>query len=361
MVTTSYSPTAVSDGASDLAKRYMWVDAAKGIGITLVVIGHVLRGLVSSNLLAWSDAARFADHWIYSFHMPLFFFLSGLFLIRSTKKPWKDFAIEKVRTLAYPYFVWSIIALSIASLLGSAVNHPFSFTDLTLILYSPIDQFWFLYVLLILSLSISALLRLPIKPWSLLLIAILIYPGILPISFDWGVLAETSIYGIYAALGLAVGATVDPGKFLANVDPAKLGMIAFGGLLVSLAAGWPDLPYRAALAPLFAIDGILAVVATSVFATKIRLAQPIVFLGRHSLEIYVAHTIASAAVRITLLRLAHISDPALHLLLGTLAGLFFPVALAVFFQRVGFRYGFSLPDSSIAPAMINPAPGPKAI
>lgn len=44
--------------------RIEWIDVAKGIGIILVIMGHTFQlDLVSP---------------IYAFHMPLFFFLSGL-------------------------------------------------------------------------------------------------------------------------------------------------------------------------------------------------------------------------------------------------------------------------------------------
>jgi fucose 4-O-acetylase-like acetyltransferase len=73
------------------SSRLTWVDTAKGFGIILVVLGHALRGLVSSEILTSTPLVRFADDWIYAFHMPLFFFLSGLFLFRSTSKAWADF------------------------------------------------------------------------------------------------------------------------------------------------------------------------------------------------------------------------------------------------------------------------------
>lgn len=50
-------------------KRLLYIDIAKGIGILLVALAH-------NGTAAY---APFLHHWIYSFHMPLFFFLSGLF------------------------------------------------------------------------------------------------------------------------------------------------------------------------------------------------------------------------------------------------------------------------------------------
>ena len=85
--------------------RLPWVDTAKGLGIILVAFGHVLRGLFNNNIITQTPIAQFVDAWIYTFHMPLFLFLSGLFLFRSTRKPWIEFASDKIRTVAYPYFV----------------------------------------------------------------------------------------------------------------------------------------------------------------------------------------------------------------------------------------------------------------
>lgn len=52
--------------------RLQWIDAAKGIGIFLVVLGHAIRpGMIA---IPWCD---FLFRFIYAFHMPLFFVLSG--------------------------------------------------------------------------------------------------------------------------------------------------------------------------------------------------------------------------------------------------------------------------------------------
>lgn len=75
-------------------KRDDSIDIAKGIGIFLMVVGHT-----TSN--------KIILQWIYSFHMPLFFFLSGVF--HSQGKNYKEFVIKKIKTLLVPYFFFSII------------------------------------------------------------------------------------------------------------------------------------------------------------------------------------------------------------------------------------------------------------
>jgi len=267
--------------------------------------------------------------------------LSGLFLFRSTRKPWKEFTFDKIRTIAYPYFVWSAITITIKSALGGLVTHPYALSDIPLIFYSSIDQFWFLYVLFVLLIAVSVLLKLGATPWPIFGLAVLIYPGLLPIT-SGGLIVATRLMAIYLAIGLIVGVTRDVRTF----SSARVGWLAVcvaGGLMLSSFGGWSALPYPTAIQPALAVSGIGAVVALALLLNKLNIDAAIRFLGRHSLEIYLVHTIGSAAVRIALIKLAYVSDPASHLVLGTLAGLFLPIAVVVFFDRIGFRFGFSLP------------------
>jgi len=56
--------------------RLISIDIARGIGILLVVLGHTLA---EANYHVQNAAVLFLGQLIYSFHMPLFFFISGMF------------------------------------------------------------------------------------------------------------------------------------------------------------------------------------------------------------------------------------------------------------------------------------------
>lgn len=75
-----------------MSKRIEYIDIAKGIGILLVVLGHNDFGYISP----------FGYKLIYSFHMPLFFFLSGYFL--NTSIPFVAFLKKRFNSLLKPYF-----------------------------------------------------------------------------------------------------------------------------------------------------------------------------------------------------------------------------------------------------------------
>ena len=67
---------------------------ARGYGIILVILGHL--------------SLQKANIWIYSFHVPLFFFISGYLL--NDNLALKPFIIKKLKALMIPYFSLGIIA-----------------------------------------------------------------------------------------------------------------------------------------------------------------------------------------------------------------------------------------------------------
>lgn len=60
-----------------LNERIIYLDIAKGIGILLVVLGHLNLEFVFKNI-------------IYSFHMPLFFYLGGVVSFPRNEIPWRN-------------------------------------------------------------------------------------------------------------------------------------------------------------------------------------------------------------------------------------------------------------------------------
>ncbi|PIU40805.1 MAG: hypothetical protein COS99_08790 [Candidatus Omnitrophica bacterium CG07_land_8_20_14_0_80_42_15] len=78
-------------------KRITWIDTAKAFGIFLVILGHQA---IDPNILTW----------IYSFRMPLFFFISG-YLFEPSKYPiFSPFCVKKIRTLIVLYFFFAALS-----------------------------------------------------------------------------------------------------------------------------------------------------------------------------------------------------------------------------------------------------------
>lgn len=84
-------------------KRILWIDALKGFGIFLVTFAH---------LNIWDPL----EAHIYSFHMCLFFFISG-FLFKCNLSI-REYAYKKIRNLLIPFFMWDILSTLLVILLG---------------------------------------------------------------------------------------------------------------------------------------------------------------------------------------------------------------------------------------------------
>lgn len=95
------------------AGRLDWLDALKGFAICAVVIGHVLLGFVENKAFpeANQNMKRIMD-WVYTWHMPFFFALSGftysLSCLNSTSINIKKINI-KTLNLAAVYLCFSIV------------------------------------------------------------------------------------------------------------------------------------------------------------------------------------------------------------------------------------------------------------
>lgn len=88
-----------------MKQRIQWLDIVKGFLILTVMLGHI------------SQTPEWLRIWIYSFHMPLFFFLSGI-TFSIEKYDFKTFIKRKVRTLIVPGVVFELIQIIINIAIG---------------------------------------------------------------------------------------------------------------------------------------------------------------------------------------------------------------------------------------------------
>lgn len=76
--------------------REISVDIAKGFGIILVVFGHTVE--------AWGGDHEILHRFVYSFHMPLFFGISGMYI--STRLNLMSFVKSKLTRFVIPFLFW---------------------------------------------------------------------------------------------------------------------------------------------------------------------------------------------------------------------------------------------------------------
>ena len=83
---------AMKENAITNKNRIDWIDMAKGYGTIAVILAHLAVGKIGV--------------WLYTFHVPLFFFLSGY--VFSSSDTFKTFIFKKSKSLLIPYFSLSI-------------------------------------------------------------------------------------------------------------------------------------------------------------------------------------------------------------------------------------------------------------
>lgn len=128
-------------------KRVLYIDNLKAFAILLVILGHVIQRTdvdYDNNLVF---------RYIYSFHMPLFMFLSGFFV--SEKKSIGNTVRLRARSLIIPFIVWG----GVTSLLVE--------TSLVEIILHPDKGLWFLWDLFFINIFILLCLKLArFKCWN---------------------------------------------------------------------------------------------------------------------------------------------------------------------------------------------------
>jgi uncharacterized membrane protein YcfT len=100
-------------------------------------------------------------------------------------------------------------------------------------------------------------------------------------------------------------------------------------------AGW--------LEPLFAVPGMVMVFSAAMLFSRhgCTVNRFLALLGARSLEIFVAHVIFLAGLRVGLLKLFHTSELSVHLIGATIVGIVGPLMLAFAVERFRFRSVFT--------------------
>ena len=163
-------------------KRLSYFDMAKGLGIILVVYGHIEY---------ISDEMR---GWISSFHMPLFFIIAGMLmsLKNETEQEFKIFAARKWRSVMIPYLWFSLIYFFI-DILNTVLNKidlkTFIDNAIASVTFYGVSVLWFLPALFLSELFACAVIRY-LRKWYLAI----------PVSFAAAILAyfiQIRISGFY--------------------------------------------------------------------------------------------------------------------------------------------------------------------
>lgn len=213
----------------DVAERNEKVDVVKGLAAFTVVWGHVIQYIKGGVSLANDDIIY---NVIYSFHMPLFMWLSGFTVMYSLNKKnigIKDYIVKRARQLLLPFFSWGVVT-SIYSSVGDM--HSSNYLEilgrkLLDLLLTPENGLWFLWVLFWINVVHFALFRSKLN--NKIILALLVVFWLIPIpnycgSNNFKRMVPFYILGMYCQ------------KKLIILDKKNMqkGVILFLGVLISV-------------------------------------------------------------------------------------------------------------------------------
>jgi fucose 4-O-acetylase-like acetyltransferase len=323
--------------------RIVWIDATKGYAITLVVFGHVLGGVTARGWLsgAYGDAPRLIYDYIYSFHMPLFFIISGALGINSIRADPLRAMLSRVGSIAWPYVLWGIIGILLWPVVSQFTLNPtydFNFYEglkggLKGLLLG--QSSWFLWTLFL----TECVLIVALEIISIQMICVL--SAIVFLVFannDLGTLSALIRFMPFLALGALIGRRIDLIKCGSIAASVAVGALLFGALLVLVLLRMNEIPI------LFLCCGIIGSVASLIIAQSLGATWPNLLMakcGAASLVVFLLHPYFQGTAR-ELIFWAMGPSIWWQLAIPTAAGVVGPTLIWLGAERLGLQWLFRL-------------------
>lgn len=322
--------------------RNVSIDIAKGIGISLVVLGH-LNDYFGADI---PGAYKF----IYLFHVPLFFFLSGLFF--KEKERFGDCLKKKFLRLYVPYllanFFFFAVEMTRARLLGDAYDGYLSWGDLFYavcglwpVLSMLSGPTWFILILFRVFI-IYKLLQLLFKGNKYLMLSFCVLAGGLGALFPIG---QYRISQTLAALPFFSLGHVCTADFIDNRRVFTTTKCILFGLVSAIALFFTSLHQMTNIAvnvygsiPLFftgAILGIIMILCLSKLVEKWTVAsKSLSFVGQYTLPILIWHIFVMKVLYTIVEKGLGISGGTILLIVAFLAGILVPIGLSLGYKKM---------------------------
>lgn len=327
-------PAAIAAPAAGSRARLLDIDTAKGIGIILVVVGHV----VSQQVPAGHEWYQHLKTAIYLFHMPFFMYLSGYVLGYAGSDRTEGavrFIARRADRLLLPFFAFGLIIIA-GKMVFSQIVHVDNTQD-GLLAYldglfvhtsrSPATSVWYLYAAFVYALVF----RFVVVPFPRMLPALIVLGLVLTqievesLLYADRVLRHAAFFFIGVWLGQRRG-------LMAELLERRgwLAVALFAALLA--AAQWLANPLIGLAVALAAIP------ALHFAATRLAAANDPVFLffGRYTMAIYLFNTICIGLVKGFGFLVVKWDGNAfyVYVVVLTLAGLFLPVLIRLVIERL---------------------------
>lgn len=223
-------------------KKITYISLLQIIGPIFVVLGHVANnGFISSESAWWV----FSKEWIYIFHMPLFFMISGYLLSYKgylRDRTYGQFILSKVKRLLIPYLIINSIAW-LAMLVWQIIQGSISIT-ITEILMSfikprtnALTYLWFLFALFLVFLASPLLEKLldfkkPICVLITVVLCVVLY--IMPLNTEYFALSDLHKDLLFFVFGCLLG-QIEFEKFVSMMTKYRI-LFIIGAITTSAVA-----------------------------------------------------------------------------------------------------------------------------
>lgn len=178
-----------------------WLAVLQGFSMLLVVMGHVALSNVERDPRWWFVAK--VEEVIYTFHMPLFMFISGYlfyYTCLGPMKPYTRMAASKLKRLGRPFLLFTVVTIALKMAAAPLMNHPFNTNQLVdvfvLFRSNPLGEMWFINTLMVIMLVLYPVLRYFVKGGTpavlILLLSVVVY-YLFPNSFSYYRLNTTAL------------------------------------------------------------------------------------------------------------------------------------------------------------------------
>lgn len=280
--------------------RKKWIDQARGLSIFLVVYGHNFP---------------VNEPYIYSFHVPLFFFIAGMF---HPKKVTIETVKRRAKMILVPYFVWALLLFLFWFFLGrkygdSAVAELSALDNLIGIFYAQGGQdymdwgipMWFLPCIFVVFSLFAAIQK--IRNKVLLNIVVLfvvalgfLWPKTMGLHLPWSLDVALVSVGFYAIGGLLK-------SWLIGLSKLKTAICFVLFLSIHLLTFYfnPEKVdmYRSIYGSelLFFFSGLFGAIAYILFFKLVPIFSFLSYLGRHTIVLLATHVRMLTVIKLGLM------------------------------------------------------------
>jgi fucose 4-O-acetylase-like acetyltransferase len=341
--------------------RHAWVDYARGICIILVCYRHAYEGLTNAEALNAGNypLLKYLNVFFFSFRMPLFFIVSGIFVgLSLQKKGLMQYVGDRFRYIFYPCLIWGVIQITLQLLFNDYVNAERKPIDYLYLLIAPreIEQFWYLNALFNVSILYAFMkIKARLNAWQQLGLGLALYSiaALCTINYiNIGFLGDVFFFYPFFAVGDCISYLItNPKKhpFIASRKMFALMLPIFFAAqyfftTINLQHGndYYVQHFEPALYALIALTGCIFVLNVSFLLQEWKIGKFLRVIGYHSLYIYVMHLMVIAAFRAFYLKVLQGQNLPLFMTVAVVSGIFVPIIFFNIAEKMGLGWLFAL-------------------